>query len=110
MLVAGGSINGFDPESGRSGLYGCSPSDQYNGYPVPWETDVGGSMFQVNERYLKRIVDYRSVLGELIRDHLGSSQEQLNRIIPGYADPAEALLNGGMSIDETLIVGELGLV
>jgi len=50
------------------------------------------------------------VLGKLIREHLGVTQAQLNRIIPGYADPAEALLSGGTSIDGTTIVGELDLV
>lgn len=105
MLVGGGKING--------GIHGCHPSDA-----VPWITGpanqgggVTGSMFGVNNRYLKRAVDYRSVLGEIIRDHLGASPEQLGRIIPGYADPGERLQSGGTSsIDDASIMGEVGLV
>ena len=68
-------------------------------------------MFGVSDRYLKRCVDYRSVLGKLIRDHLGATQGQLNRIIPGYVDPAEQLLAGGISgKDSTRIMGEPNLV
>ena len=67
-------------------------------------------MFAVDGRYLERSVDYRSVLGELVRDHLGATQTELDAIIPGYADPAESLLAGGASIDGTSIKGELGLV
>ncbi|MDQ6631745.1 MAG: hypothetical protein M3Y82_08285, partial [Verrucomicrobiota bacterium] len=70
-----------------------------------------GSMFGVSSRYLKRSADYRSILGELIRDHLGATQNQLNRIIPGYAVPGENLQFGGTSsIDGTPIAGELGIV
>jgi uncharacterized protein (DUF1501 family) len=105
MFVAGGGIKG--------GLAGCSPND-----PVPWIVGppnqaggVDGSMFGVNDRYLKRCADYRSVLGKLIRDHLGATQAQLDRIIPGYADPAEHLLTGGVSAkDNTPILGEPDLV
>jgi hypothetical protein len=75
-------------------------------------------MFGVQGRYLKRCVDYRSVLGEIIRDHLGATQNQLNNIIPGYANEAqEHLLNGGTvsaPIESqgvnTPVRGELGLV
>jgi hypothetical protein len=53
-------------------------------------------MFGVESRYLKRCFDYRSVLGEIIRKHLGATQNQLNRIIPGYNNEAqEHLLTGG---------------
>jgi len=105
MFVAGGGVKG--------GVVGCSPND-----PVPWVVgppnqggSVDGSMFGVSDRYLKRCVDYRSVLGKLIRDHLGATQGQLNRIIPGYADPTEQLLAGGISgKDNTRIIGEPGLV
>ena len=105
MLVAGGAINGYDSLAGRSGVYNCGPSD-----PVPWGIGPSGSMFGVNGRYLKRATDYRQVLGEVIRKHLGATQAQLNRIIPGYANPAENLFAGGPSIDGTLIRGELGLL
>jgi uncharacterized protein (DUF1501 family) len=105
MFVAGGSVKG--------GVVGCSPND-----PVPWVVgppnqggSVDGSMFGVSDRYLKRCVDYRSVLGTLIRNHLGATQGQLNRIIPGYADPGEQLLAGGVSAkDSTRIMGEPNLV
>ena len=101
MFVAGGSING--------GIYGCHPGDS-----VPWITGpanqgggVDGSMFGVSDRYLKRAIDYRSVLGKIIRDHLGATQTQLNNIIPGYATPGENLLAGPTSdIDGTPIMGE----
>jgi uncharacterized protein (DUF1501 family) len=97
MFVAGGAVNG--------GVYNCSPSD-----PVPWVPGGSGSMFGVNGRYLRRATDYRQVLGEIIRDHLGATQTQLNRIIPGYANPAERLLGGGASTDGTTIRGELGII
>jgi hypothetical protein len=73
-------------------------------------------MFAVNNRYLKRMADYRSVLGELIRDHLGASQDQLNRIIPGYANEAAEHLRFGGTVappldhNETPIAGELDIV
>lgn len=108
MFVAGGPVHG--------GVYQCNGSSPL---PVPlpghdlanpW--DVGGntSMLKVNGRYLQRSTDYRSVLGEIIREHLGASQAQLDTIIPGYANPAENLLTGGTSVDGTAIVGELGLL
>ena len=100
MWVAGGGING--------GVYNCSTAGNH-----PWVPGNGGqsgSMFGENARYLKRNTDYRSVLGEIIRDHLGATQNQLNRIIPGYAAANEFLQNGGTSSDGTPIVGELGLV
>jgi hypothetical protein len=68
-------------------------------------------MFGVSGRYLKRAVDYRSVLGEVIREHLGATQGQLDRIIPGYATGGEVLLNGGTSsVDGTSIMGEVDVV
>jgi hypothetical protein len=67
-------------------------------------------MFGVNGRYLRRASDYRQVLGEIIRKHLGATQNQLNRIIPGYADSAERLLAGGTSVDGTQIRPELGIL
>ncbi len=98
MFVAGGAING--------GVYGCHPSDS-----VPWISGPSGSMFGIRGRYLKRAIDYRSVLGELIREHLGATQGQLNRIIPGYANAGERLLTAGTSsIDGTSIMGELNVI
>jgi len=101
MLVAGGAVKG--------GIFGCHPND-----PVPWITgpadqggNIDGSMFGVSNRYLKRCYDYRSVLGKLIRDHLGATPAQLSRIIPGYLDSREKLEAGGTcQIDNTVIAGE----
>lgn len=105
MFVAGGAVKGYDGGLGRSGVFNCSPSGS-----VPWVAGGSGSMFGVNSRYLQRASDYRQVLGEVIRDHLGATQDQLNRIIPGYANPSERLLNGGASVDGTQIRGELGII
>jgi len=100
MFLAGGSITG--------GIYGCSTSDNYNSQSVPWVPGGSGSMFGVSARYLQRAIDYRSVLGRLIRNHLGAAQNQLNQIIPGYADPNEKLLSGGTSgVDGTKLAGEV---
>jgi uncharacterized protein (DUF1501 family) len=110
MFVAGGRVNG--------NVYGCSPSD-----PIPWkpgprvpgDANASGSMFAANPNlaagYLQRCHDYRSILGEIIRDHLGATQAQLDRIIPGYSDPSERLAAGGISgIDQTRIVGEISII
>ena len=110
MFVAGGAVKGFG-KGNKSGVFGCSATDAYNGQSVPWVPGDNGSMFGVSGRYLKRAIDYRSVLGEVIRDHLGANEAQLERIIPGYSSPAEALKTGGLSLkDNTRIAGELGLV
>lgn len=106
MLVAGGSLRGFGRANRTTSIFGGHPND-----PVPWIPGPAGSMFGVANRYLRRAIDFRSVLGELIRDHLGATQAQLNRIIPGYANPGEALHTGGISaLDDTRIIGELDLV
>ncbi|MBI2946455.1 MAG: DUF1501 domain-containing protein [Verrucomicrobia bacterium] len=94
MFVAGGKVKG--------GVYQCSNDS--------WAVGPAGSMFQVNQRYLKRSVDYRSVLGEIIRDHLGATPAQLATVIPGYADARESLQTGGVTLDGTRIVGELGII
>lgn len=111
MYVAGGGIAG--------GVYGCDPNPSklsgVNNWD-PWD-GVGtnpklGSLFAANNSvgYLKRLIDYRSVVGEIIRDHIGATQDQLNRIIPAYANEAtEHLKNGGM-VSTTPILGELGLI
>ena len=46
----------------------------------------------------------------LIRKHLGATSLQLQTILPGYADPRENLLAGGVAPDGTRIVGEVGLI
>jgi uncharacterized protein (DUF1501 family) len=108
MFVGGGAVRGFNPGESRAGVVGCHPGDA-----IPWISGpanqgngVDGSMFGVKQAYLKRAVDYRSVLGELIRDHLGATPAQLGRIIPGYADSGERLQAGGTSnVDGTPILG-----
>ena len=106
MWVAGGGVRGYDAGAGRSGVFNCGST----GDPIVWNTGGAGAMYGVNGRYLSRACDYRQVLGEVIRDHLGATQGQLNRIIPGYANPAERLQSGGLSTDGVQIRGELGLV
>jgi uncharacterized protein (DUF1501 family) len=105
MFVAGGAVKGYN-KGNTTGVFGCHTGDL-----VPWVTGQSGSMFGAGSRYLKRAYDYRSVLGKLIRDHLGATQNQLNRIIPGYTDSREKLLAGGLStVDNTSIMGEPNLV
>jgi uncharacterized protein (DUF1501 family) len=116
MYVGGGGVNG--------GVYGCdgNPNPKLGGALnwVPCTAVVGppasvlkdGSMFAANNSvgYLRRTIDYRSVLGEIIRDHLCASQDQLNRIIPAYANEGVERLKDGGAVSGTTIIGELGLV
>jgi len=108
MFCAGGSsaLNG--------GVYACSNTGGQTcdgtGPSLTWATGEAGAMYEEGGRYLSRRIDYRSVLGEIIRDHLGAPQNCLDRIIPGYANPAENLLVGGTSIDGIDIFGEVGLL
>ncbi len=112
MYVAGGGVKGYNTAN-PSGVFGCHPND-----PIPWipgpadqSGGVDGTMFGVSNRYLKRSHDYRSVLGEIIRKHLGATQPQIERIISGYSVPGEHLLAGGISsIDNTEIQGEVGIL
>ena len=111
MWVAGGSLKGYNGT--RSGVLGCHPNDAVKWITgPPNQAGIGdGSMFGVADRYLKRAFDYRSVLGEIIRKHLGATDTQLKRIVPGYADKKENLLAGGISgIDGTPIIGEPGIL
>ena|SRR5436190_12655163 len=112
MFVGGGAIRGYNKTPGRSGVYGCSPSDS-----IPWAVGNAGSMFGVDSRYLKRIYDFRSVLGEIIRKHLGASDAQLGRIIPGYLDEGNQHLRSGGTVlaptydrINTPTVGEPGIL
>jgi len=110
MLVAGGGVKGLRTDASgkviRSGVFNCGPSD-----PVPWQTGMNGSMFQSTGRYLQRATDFRSVMGKLVRDHLGATQEQLDRIIPGYADPNQSLKAGGVQAqDKVRVTGEPDIV
>ena len=71
-------------------------------------TGAAGSMFAVQGGYLKRATDFRSVLGEVIRAHLGATDAQMQAIVPGYQTEPE--LGGrrvvaASSIDGTPIIG-----
>lgn len=106
MYVAGGGING--------GVYGCDLATNSKLGGPNWAIGNGGRngalyAADTNVGYLRRTIDYRSVLGEIIRNHLGATQNQLNRIIPAYTNEGvEHLLNGGM-VATTPIIGEIGL-
>ena len=108
MYIGGGGVNG--------GVFGCdvNPNAKLGG-AANWAIGGGaktGALYSAdsNVGYLRRTIDYRSVLGEIIRDHLGATQNQLNRIIPAYANEStERLLNGGL-VGTTPIIGELGIV
>ena len=123
MYVAGGGIKGYAQGIG-SGVFGCSPTEN-----IPWITGtrasnlascntmyaaglpVSNNGLPAAAGYLRRSTDYRSVLGEIIRNHLGATQNQLNNIIPGYGNPGECLLAGGTSsVDGVGIRGELGIL
>jgi hypothetical protein len=107
MYIGGGGVNG--------GVYGCdvNPNPKLANAPN-WTIGNGlktGTLFSNNTNigYIRRTIDYRSVLGEVIREHLGATQNQLNRIIPAYSlESTEHLLNGG-SVSTTPVIGEIGL-
>lgn len=113
MYVGGGGVNG--------GVFGCSQQTSAklitatNPNGVNWEMGTGvknGALFTAdnNVGYLRRTIDYRSVVGEIIRDHLGATPAQLNRIIPAYANEAVEHLQSGGTVGTTPILGELGIV
>ena len=107
MYIAGGAVKGA--------VYGCDLNNNSKLGGPNWNVGNGGKNgalygADTNVGYLKRSIDYRSVVGEIIRDHLGATQGQLNRIIPAYTnEAAEHLLNGG-SVSNTPIIGELGII
>ncbi|MSU60111.1 MAG: DUF1501 domain-containing protein [Pedosphaera sp.] len=128
MYCAGGAIKGFG-QGNPSGVFGCSPTEFTSGDARNWVTGTrtgllstcntmyaagvpfSGNALPVAAGYLRRSNDYRSILGEIIRKHLGSTQNQLNKIIPGYATAGEHLLDGGTSsVDGVPIRGELGIL
>ncbi|HEY6167712.1 MAG TPA: DUF1501 domain-containing protein [Verrucomicrobiae bacterium] len=136
MFVAGGAVHGYNKAGNTNGassgvycMHTTAANSTYNGNNVKW--NVGsytagaqtgtGTLFDATGRYLQRAVDYRSVLGELFRDHLGAtdgtggSVDQLGNILPGYTVAGEHLKTGGLvttPIDSspTTIAGELNLV
>lgn len=122
MFVAGGAVQGYSnankATANASGVFGCHTGEAIPWIPGPRTTNLAtcGTMFSANTGvtagYLRRSTDYRSVLGEIIRDHLGATQNQLNRIIPGYSDTSgENLRTGGLSsVDGVQIRGEAGII
>ena len=111
MFIAGGNVKGYGRSASGSGVFNCSPSEPGLSTTLRWVDGATGSMFGASSRYLSRNTDFRSVLGEVIRKHLGATQGQLDRIIPGYAVPGESLLAGGTSsIDGKPIRGEVGIL
>ncbi len=113
MWVAGGGVKGYQAGV-RTGAFNLNtPGEFANGSALNWFTDKS-AMFGVSNGYLKRNTDYRSVLGEIIRKHLGATQTQLNQIIPGYAIAGERLLSGGTVVESatvsTAIRGEVGFL
>ncbi len=116
MWIAGGAVKGYQAGI-RSGAFNLNtPGEFAAGNALNWFTGANSAsaMFGVSNGYLKRNTDYRSVLGEIIRKHLGASQTQLNQIIPGYADASQRLLAGGTVADSgtvsTAIRGEVGFL
>ncbi len=111
MFVAGGAVKGFN-KGNPSGIFNCNPNEAIAAN-LKWTIGPSGSMFAASSRYLGRNTDFRSVLGEVIRKHLGASQTQLNRIIPGYVNEPE-LLSGGNSSEGggkfVPIRGEIGIL
>jgi uncharacterized protein (DUF1501 family) len=78
LFAMGGGVNG--------GVYNCDAT-----------TWPAGVMFDVSGRYLSHRTDYRSVMWELLRDHMGASVGTLEAIFPSY---------GALGLG----AGELGLV
>ena len=121
MFVAGGGVQGFSnvnkTTANANAVFGCHTNEAIPWIPGARTTNLAtcGTMFAANTGitagYLRRSTDYRSVLGEVIRKHLGSTDNQLNRIIPGYANPTEYLRGGGVSsVDGVQIRGEVGIL
>jgi uncharacterized protein (DUF1501 family) len=107
MFVAGGAIKGYN-KGNPYGVFNCGTSG-----PLAWVPGSGGTMFGVGGRYLQRNTDYRSVLGEIIRKHLGATSDQVKRIIPGYAKEPELAgqrQDAASSVDGTHILGEVGIL
>ena len=107
MFVAGGGVKGYNAGN-STGVFNCGSSDL-----IPWVSGTGGSMFGASGRYLQRATDYRSVLGEIIKKHLGADDTQMPSIISGYQTEPE-LKNQNQaapsSVDLVPITGQLGIV
>ena len=116
MWVAGGAVKGYGKSTSGYGVFNCSDTE-ISGASSDWRNWFNNApksaMFGVSNGYLRRNTDYRSVLGEIIRKHLGATQGQLNRIIPAYASANEYLgsTTGGVSAtDGSWIRGEVGIL
>jgi len=119
MFVAGGGVKGYGKAGRTSAVFNCGPAVDPIMNPIAWNPGLTGSMFSISNNYLRRTVDYRSILGRILRKHLGAqfneldpySESQLARIIPGYKNPAEKLFTGGLvTTDNTTIAGELDFI
>lgn len=118
MFVAGGGVKGYGKSGRTSAMFNCAGAVDPIMNPIAWNTGLTGSMFAISNNYLRRTTDYRSVLGRILRKHLGAqfneaaplAESQLGRIIPGYANPAENLFAGGPATDNTAITGELDFI
>src|SRR4030095_5460047 len=101
------------------GVYGCDTNPSSRPGVKNWDPWDGvgtnpkmGSLFSSNTNvgYLRRLIDYRSVVGEIIRDHLGATQPQLNRIIPAYGNESVEHLKLGGTGGATPILRALRIV
>ncbi len=119
MFVAGGGVKGYGKAGRTSAVFNCAGAIDPVLNPIVWNTGLSGSMFSISNNYIRRAVDYRSILGRILRKHLGAqfneadpyAASQLARIIPGYGNTAEKLFAGGLStIDNTTIAGELDFI
>jgi uncharacterized protein (DUF1501 family) len=120
MFVAGGSVKGYSLAAGRtSAVFNCAGAMDPVTNPLVWNTGLSGSMFAISNNYLRRTTDYRSVLGRILRKHLGAqfnesdpvAESQLGRIIPGYRDANESLFGAGTATrDNTPVTGELDFI
>ncbi len=107
MYVGGGGVKG--------GVFGCDLAENSKLGGPNWAMGDGGkngALYSADNKvgYLRRTIDYRSVIGEVIRGHLGATADELGRIIPAYSrEDTEHLRDGGLA-GTTPIIGELGII
>ncbi len=65
MFLSGGSVNG--------GVYNCDST--------AWPS---GTLYATEGRYLNVKTDYRSVLWEILRDHMGAGASTVDTVFPNY--------------------------
>jgi uncharacterized protein (DUF1501 family) len=65
LFLTGGGVNG----------------GVYNGDSTVWPAGV---MFGINGRYLLQTTDYRSVMWEIMRDHMGAAPATRDTLFPNY--------------------------